>query len=128
MTITHISERELALERENAKMLQTIRVQAAAIEAQRECIAELEAELEALKAQPVQEPVLWVTPDGDRFWKRAVQPSPLTDAQASKVARLVANRNAELCNVDPCDNWKIYGQDFIDEVRFFEAAIKGGAT
>ena len=32
MTITHISERELALERENAKMLQTIRVQAAAIE------------------------------------------------------------------------------------------------
>ena len=32
MTITHISEREQALERENAKMLQTIRVQAAAIE------------------------------------------------------------------------------------------------
>ena len=32
MTITHITEREQALERENAKMLQTIRVQAAAIE------------------------------------------------------------------------------------------------
>ncbi len=52
MTITHITPRELALERENAKQLQTIRVQAVTVEAQAE-------ELAALKAQPVQEPVAW---------------------------------------------------------------------
>ena len=59
MTITHISERELALERENARLLNAVRLQAAAIEAQRECIAELEA-------QPVQEPLPhWYTVASD---------------------------------------------------------------
>ena len=47
MTITHITERELALERENERLINTIRVQAAAIEAQQEEIALLNATLES---------------------------------------------------------------------------------
>ena len=116
--------------------------------------AEIDELRAALKAQPVQEPIYqyqmgdgsWVdqTQASYEYNKRhapnatvrivyaapvqPAQPAPLTDSQASTIARLIANRNAELCNVDPDDNWKIYGQDFIDEVRFFEAAVRTGGA
>jgi hypothetical protein len=41
----------------------------------------------------------------------------LTDEQISKGARYLSDSSAELCNVDKDDNWKVYGQDFIDEFR-----------
>ena len=44
MTITHISEREQALERENEKMLQTVRIQAVTLENQEQSINELKAD------------------------------------------------------------------------------------
>jgi len=41
----------------------------------------------------------------------------LTHAQLSAAARHMCNRSADVCGVNRDDNWKIYGQDFIDELR-----------
>lgn len=57
---------------------------------------------------------------------QAAQPTGnLTDAQISAAARHMSDRSAAVCNVDKDDNWKVYGQDFIDELReAIEAGIK----
>lgn len=61
MTISYtVTEREQALERENERYLKTINIQSVTIEAQQEELAKLRAELAALKAQPVQEPIGWL--------------------------------------------------------------------
>ena len=52
MTITHISEREQALQRENERLLQALKISSFTVETQAEQLA-------APVAQPVQEPVAW---------------------------------------------------------------------
>lgn len=46
-----------------------------------------------------------------------------TEQQISKAARVLADRNAAICNVNKDDNWAIYGNDFIEDVRAIVAAI-----
>jgi hypothetical protein len=41
---------------------------------------------------------------------------------ASTMARVLSDRAASACCVDPDDNWKIYGQEFIEDVRAMLAA------
>ena len=38
------------------------------------------------------------------------------------MARILADRNADACNVNREDNWAIYGQDYIDDVTAMLAA------
>lgn len=40
----------------------------------------------------------------------------------SAMARILADRNADACNVNREDNWAIYGQDYIDDVTAMLAA------
>lgn len=40
----------------------------------------------------------------------------------SAMARILADRNADACNVNREDNWTIYGQDYIDDVTAMLAA------
>ena len=40
----------------------------------------------------------------------------------SAMARILADRNADACNVNREDNWMIYGQDYIDDVTAMLAA------
>ena len=40
----------------------------------------------------------------------------------SSMARILADRNADACNVNREDNWAIYGQDYIDDVTAMLAA------
>lgn len=49
----------------------------------------------------------------------------LTAMQISVAARHMCNRSADACGVDREDNWKVYGQTFIDELR--EALELGAA-
>ena len=65
----------------------------------------------------------WMQFPDSKFIAAPVQPAPLTDEQASKIARTLADENADACSVDRDDNWKIYGQDFIQDVRFVEKEI-----
>jgi hypothetical protein len=39
------------------------------------------------------------------------------DTQVTAAARVLANRSADQCGVNRDDNWKVYGQDFIDDAR-----------
>ena len=49
------------------------------------------------------------------------EPAPgvagLSTAQLSKAARHMSDRSADACGVDREDNWKVYGQEFIQELR-----------
>lgn len=46
-----------------------------------------------------------------------------TEAQIVAGARCLADRSAAICNVDREDNWKIYGEDFLQDFRLaLEAA------
>ena len=40
----------------------------------------------------------------------------------SAMARVLSDRAASACCVDPDDNWKIYGHEFIEDVRAMLAA------
>lgn len=148
MTITHITEREQALRRENERYLKTINIQAVTIEAQQEELAKLRAEIAALKAQPVQEPIGWIptqylpnlrikgewvaawaNPGGSAatpIYTAPAQPAPLTDAQIFELV--------EGADLDWHKGWSFDGTDevqrnrFVDLARAIEAAIKGGAT
>jgi hypothetical protein len=54
-----------------------------------------------------------------------VQPQrkPLTDKMVLIAARVMSDRQADACNVNKEDQWKVYGQDFIDDARaMLEAA------
>jgi hypothetical protein len=48
-----------------------------------------------------------------------------TEDQIVTVARALADRSADACNVNREDNWKIYGDDFIEDARAAIAAIEG---
>jgi hypothetical protein len=48
-----------------------------------------------------------------------------TEDQIVTVARALADRSADACNVNREDNWKIYGNDFIEDARAAIAAIEG---
>lgn len=49
-----------------------------------------------------------------------------TVAQMLLMARTLSDRSAEACNVNAEDNWKIYSELFIEDVRAMLKAI--GAT
>ena len=111
MTITHISEREAALTRENARLLKTINIQSVTIEAQQEELAKLRAELAALKSQPM-------------------QPAPLTDESTQTVDRAWAQFCAVIGDskdapypgmIASFENH--YGQSFADKDWRNEASI-----
>ena len=40
----------------------------------------------------------------------------------SAMAKVLSDRVASACCVDPDDNWKIYGQEYIEDVRAMLAA------
>lgn len=50
---------------------------------------------------------------------------PLTDAMVSAAARVLNDRQAQACGVDKDDQWKIYGQDFIEDARAMLEAAHG---
>jgi hypothetical protein len=50
----------------------------------------------------------------------------VTTTQVLLMARTLSDRSSEACNVNADDNWKIYHQMFIDDVRAMLLAI--GAT
>ena len=52
-------------------------------------------------------------------WQRA-QGAGVPDVSA--MAKVLSDRAASACCVDPDDNWKIYGQDYITDVRAMLAA------
>ncbi len=56
----------------------------------------------------------------------AAAPVALTAAQISAGARWMSDHSAEVCNVNKDDNWKAYGQSFIDEFR--SAILAAGAA
>ena len=46
----------------------------------------------------------------------------------SRMARVLSDRAASACCVDPEDNWKVYGHEFIDDVQaMLEVARLNGA-
>ena len=102
----------------------------------------------ALEAQPEQEPVatLWqhggtgrtrITMPGDitdcdASWFKAAdlyttppQRKPLTDKMVLIAARVMSDRQADACNIDKEDQWKVYGQNFIDDARAMLEAAHG---
>ena len=103
MTITHISEREQALQRENERYKQVVRIQSAMMEAQQESIISLMDDA-ALKAQPV-------------------QPAPLTDEQIQALLPKVT-----LKGEDPKTQVWLTRKDAIAYARAIEAALKGCVT
>lgn len=80
---------------------------------------------------PVREPMLGGRRAGDPPAPELTfdEPEPgiagLTAMQISVAARHMCNRSADACGVDREDNWKVYGQTFIDELR--EALELGAA-
>lgn len=46
----------------------------------------------------------------------------------SAMARILADRNADACNVNREDNWGIYGQDYIDDVTAMLAAAPAASA
>ena len=144
MTITHISEREQALQRENERYKQVVRIQSAMMEAQQESIISLMDDA-ALKAQPEQQPRAYIafSENGEHisYWTRSledaqtwtgrtnkkcepfypapVQPAPLTDEQIFAACRPLygTNESAFMGRIDD-----------LQTARAIDAAIKGGAT
>ena len=49
-------------------------------------------------------------------------PQLVSVPDVSAMARILADRNADACNVNREDNWAIYGQDYIDDVTAMLAA------
>ena len=56
------------------------------------------------------------TPIRERAW---------TDGQITAAARALCNRSAEVCNVDPQDNWNLYANEFIEDAKAALNAING---
>lgn len=40
----------------------------------------------------------------------------ISQAEVSKAARFISDRQSKECNVDADDNWKVYGDEFIEDV------------
>jgi len=60
--------------------------------------------------------------------RRAPNRAPSTDSAAiSRAGRVLADRNADACGVDREDNWKVYGQDFIEDALAALIAARGAA-
>ncbi len=55
-------------------------------------------------------------------WQRA-QPAGVPDVSA--MARVLSDRSADACNIDRTDNWAMYGQEYIEDVRAMLAASTG---
>ena len=54
-----------------------------------------------------------------------VKAEPLTSSMVSTAARVLNDRQADACNVDRDDQWKIYGQDFIEDAEAMLRAAHG---
>jgi hypothetical protein len=50
---------------------------------------------------------------------------PLTEEQVAAAARVMNDRQAEVCGVDKDDQWKIYSDDFKDDARAMLEAAHG---
>lgn len=65
------------------------------------------------------------------FYGSLLAAAPATPAaqvavpDVSAMARVLSDRAASACCVDLDDNWKIYGQEYIEDVRAMLAARKG---
>ena len=98
------------------------------------CIIVLGAEdrVGQLLRTPMREPMLGGRRAGDpqapvlSFEEPEATVAGLTAAQLSAAARHMCNRSADACGVDREDNWKIYGGEFIAELR--EALVVGLAS
>ena len=64
-------------------------------------------------------------PVGTKFYTTPQQRKPLTDKMIFVAARVMNDRQADACNVDRDDQWKIYGQDFIGDARAMLEAAHG---
>jgi hypothetical protein len=61
--------------------------------------------------------------DRERAYREATEASHGAQVRdVSAMARVLSDRQADACNVDREDQWKIYGQDFIDDVTAMLAA------
>ena len=60
----------------------------------------------------------WVWFQRGAAWQRAQVAVP----DVSAMAKVLSDRAADACCVDPDDNWKIYGQEYIEDVRAMLAA------
>lgn len=91
---------------------------------------DLRAELAAIRAQ---EPIGWYTDDHltDKssttydWGVPALSDTPVQQVSVpdvSAMARVLADRHADACNVNREDNWAIYGRDYIDDVTAIIAA------
>lgn len=61
----------------------------------------------------------------DRLERKLAAPPPSDDVAISKMARILSDREASACCVDPDDHWKIYSQEFIDDVLVMLEGSKG---
>ena len=65
------------------------------------------------------------------FYGSLLAAAPATPAaqgavpDVSAMAKALSDRAASACCVDPDDNWKIYGQEYIEDVRAMLAASTG---
>ena len=57
-------------------------------------------------------------------WQRT-QAAPVVP-DVSAMARVLSDRSADACNIDRDDNWAMYGQEFIEDVRAMLAAVSKG--
>ena len=55
-------------------------------------------------------------------WQRA-QAAGVPDVSA--MAKVLSDRSADACNIDRTDNWAMYGQEYIEDVRAMLAASTG---
>ena len=63
--------------------------------------------------------------NGGKNDKSMSQRKPLTDEMVVAAARMLNERQADACGVDKDDQWKMYGQDFIEDARAMLEAAHG---
>lgn len=49
--------------------------------------------------------------------------TPAVEGAATIIARVLSNRQADECNIDRDDNWKTYGESYIEDARAVIAAL-----
>ena len=64
----------------------------------------------------------WVWFQRGAAWQRAQGELP----DVSAMAKVLSDRSADACNIDRTDNWAMYGQEYIEDVRAMLAATEEG--
>ena len=66
------------------------------------------------------------------FYGALLAAAPATPAaqvavpDVSAMAKVLSDRSADACNIDRTDNWAMYGQEYIEDVRAMLAAVSKG--